>query len=141
MRDAAGGFTPGPLVCGTRGACAPRVPQPAFPKRTSAPRPARPDPGEFCRLFALPGHAHGGGKGRISTAGGYTIKHLDLLRKWVEEGKAPDTYPQLWKEMNLTIPNPPYPFMCYQDESGNWKTKRYPEGMVRRPLFDVVPED
>ena len=95
--------------------------------------------GEFCRLFALPGHAHGGGKGRISTAGGYTIKHLDLLRKWVEEGTAPETYPQLWKEMNLTIPNPPYPFMCYQDESGNWQTKRYPEGMVRRPDPAYMP--
>ena len=95
--------------------------------------------GAFCRLFALPGHAHGGGKGRISTAGGYTIKHLDLLRKWVEEGKAPETYPQLWREMNLTIPNPPYPFMCYQDESGNWKTKRYPEGMVRHPDPAYMP--
>ncbi len=95
--------------------------------------------GAFCRLFALPGHAHGGGKGRISTAGGYTIKHLDLLRKWVEEGTAPETYPQLWKEMNLTIPNPPYPFMCYQDESGNWQTKRYPEGMVRRPDPAYMP--
>ena len=95
--------------------------------------------GAFCRLFALPGHAHGGGKGRISTAGGYTIKHLDLLRKWVEEGKAPESYPQLWREMNLTIPNPPYPFMCYQDESGNWQTKRYPEGMVRRPDPAYMP--
>ena len=40
MRGAAGGFTPGPLVCGTHGAGAPCVPQPAFPERTSAPRPA-----------------------------------------------------------------------------------------------------
>ena len=34
--------------------------------------------------------------------------------------------------MNLTLPVPPYPLMCYQDDDGNWKTKRYPEGMVRR---------
>ena len=60
--------------------------------------------GEFCRLFALPGHAHGGGKGRIGTGGGYTFEHLALLRKWVEEGKAPETYPQLWREMKLTLP-------------------------------------
>ena len=97
--------------------------------------------GKFCRLFALPGHAHGGGKGRISTAGGYTVKHLALLRKWVEDGKAPDSYPQCWREMSLTIPNPPYPFVCYQDESGNWKTKRYPEGMVRHPDPAYMPCD
>ena len=97
--------------------------------------------GEFCRLFALPGHAHGGGKGRIGTGGGYTIQHLNLLRKWVEEGKAPATYPQLWREMKLTLPIPPYPFMCYQDDGGNWKTKRYPEGMVRRPDPSYMPYD
>ena len=88
---------------------------------------------EFCRLFPLPGHAHGGGKGRISTGGGYGLGHLNQLRRWVEEGVAPETYPHRWEEENLTFPIPPYPLMCYQDESGAWKTKRYPEGMVRRP--------
>ena len=97
--------------------------------------------GEFCRLFALPGHAHGGGKGRISTGGGYTVDHLDLLRKWVEEKKAPDSYPHRWKEKDLTIPVPPYPLMCYQDDAGNWKTKRYPEGVLRRPDPSYMPFD
>jgi hypothetical protein len=97
--------------------------------------------GEFCRLFALPGHAHGGGKGRISTGGGYTVDHLNLLRKWVEEKKAPDSYPHRWKEKDLTIPVPPYPLMCYQDDAGNWKTKRYPEGVLRRPDPSYMPFD
>ena len=100
---------------------------------------------EFCRLFPLPGHAHGGGKGRISTGHGYGLGHLNQLRRWVEEGVAPETYPHRWEEENLTFPIPPYPLMCYQDESGAWKTKRYPEGMVRRPdpsyyACDLKPE-
>ena len=94
---------------------------------------------EFCRLFALPGHAHGGGQGRISTGGGYTVKHLDLLRRWVEKGEAPKVYPQEWKAEKLTIPVPPYPFMCYQDAAGNWKTKRYPKGLLRRPDPSYMP--
>lgn len=88
---------------------------------------------KFCRFFALPGQAHGGGKGRVGTGAGYTYNHLNLLRKWVDDGKAPEAYPQYWREEKLSIPVPPYPMMTYQDESGNWKTKRYPEGMVRRP--------
>jgi hypothetical protein len=31
--------------------------------------------------------------------------------------------------------------MCYQDDGGNWKTKRYPEGMVRRPDSAYMPYD
>ena len=97
--------------------------------------------GEFCRLFALPGHAHGGGKGRISTAGGYGVKHFELLRRWVEKGEAPDVYPQDWKEEHLTIPVPPYPLMCYQDDAGKWKTKRYPAGLLRLPDPSYMPFD
>ena len=97
--------------------------------------------GEFCRLFALPGCAHGGGKGRISTGGSYTVKHLELLRRWVEKGEAPDAYPHEWKAEKLTIPVPPYPLMCYQDDAGNWKTKRYPEGLLRRPDPAYLPCD
>ena len=39
-RGAAGGFTPGPLVSRSRRADARRLREPAFPKRTSAPRPS-----------------------------------------------------------------------------------------------------
>ena len=88
---------------------------------------------EFCRLFPLPGHAHGGTKGRISEALGYHHGHLNQLRKWVTTGQAPETYPHHWKAENLTFPIPPYPLMCYQDDAGNWKTKRYPEGLIRHP--------
>ena len=32
--------------------------------------------------------------------------------------------------------------MCrYQDDAGNWKTKRYPEGLVRRPDPSYMPFD
>ena len=72
----------------------------------------------------------------------YGLAHVIVHRQLIQSGaaeQAPETYPQLWREMNLTIPNPPYPFMCFQDESGNWKTKRYPEGMVRHPDPAYMP--
>lgn len=87
----------------------------------------------FFRLFPLPGLAHGGGKGRIATGGGIRAVHLQLLRDWVVKGVAPETYPHEWKEEKLTIPLPPYPFMAYQDSSGAWRTRRYPENLVRKP--------
>ena len=73
--------------------------------------------GEFCRLFALPGHAHGGGKGRIGTGGGYTINHLDLLRKWVEEGKAPDI-PKAWCGVRIR------PICRMTSTSSEWRKKK-----------------
>ena len=88
----------------------------------------------FCRLFPLPGVAHGGGKGRITTGGSAIGKvHLDGLRRWVETGVAPETYPLDWPAKKLTLPIPPYPLQCYLGDDGVWKTRRYPKGMVRRP--------
>ena len=100
---------------------------------------------EFCRLFPLPGMAHGGGKGRITTSGGSVKKvHKDGLRQWVEKGIAPKTYPLAWPAKNLTLPIPPYPLQCYLGDDGEWKTRRYPEGMVRRPdlhYYEMAPLD
>lgn len=87
---------------------------------------------EFCRLFLLPGVAHGGGEGRIAVAGAEDV-HRDLLRKWVREGVPPETYPLAWPKRGLTIPVPPYPERCVMDEEGEWTRVRYPEGMVRHP--------
>lgn len=88
----------------------------------------------FCRLFPLPGVAHGGGKGRITTGGGALGKvHFEALRRWVEKGEAPETYPLKWPAKKLTLPIPPYPLQCYLGDDGKWKTRRYPKDMVRRP--------
>ena len=87
---------------------------------------------EFCRLFLLPGVAHGGGEGRIAVAGAEDV-HRDLLRKWVLKGVPPETYPLAWPKRGLTIPVPPYPERCVMDEAGAWKRIRYPENMVRHP--------
>ena len=100
---------------------------------------------EFCRLFPLPGVAHGGGKGRIATSG-ETVRpvHRDALRQWVEKGVAPKTYPLAWRAKKLTLPVPPYPLQCYLGDDGEWKTRRYPEGMVRRPdlhYYEMAPLD
>ena len=97
----------------------------------------------FCRLFPLPGLAHGGGKGRIATSGD-TVKdvHFNALRQWVEKGMAPETYPMAWPAKKLTLPIPPYPLQCYLGDDGKWKTRRYPEGMVRRPdphYYEMTP--
>ncbi len=88
---------------------------------------------DFCRLFVLPGVAHGGGKGHILRPPVRNQQYLDLLREWVAKGVAPTTLPLVWRQGGITFPLPPYPLMCYQDESGAWKNKRYPEGMIRRP--------
>ena len=88
----------------------------------------------FCRLFPLPGIAHGGGKGRIGVGEGVAGPvHYEMMRKWVTEGVAPETFPLDWPARQLTLPIPPYPLMCYQDANGAWRTRRYPEGMVRAP--------
>lgn len=87
----------------------------------------------FFRLFPLPGQAHGGGLGRISQGSGVGGAHMRLLRRWVTKGVAPDVFPHAWKAERLTIPVPPYPLQAYQDESGAWQTRRYPENMVRMP--------
>ena len=29
--------------------------------------------------------------------------------------------------------------MCYQDAAGDWKKKRYPEGLLRRPDLSYLP--
>ena len=99
----------------------------------------------FCRLFPLPGLAHGGGKGRIATSGEAVKEvHRNALRKWVEKGIAPETYPLAWPAKNLTLPIPPYPLQCYLGDDGKWKTRRYPKGMVRRPdlhYYEMAPLD
>ncbi len=87
----------------------------------------------FCRLFLMPGHAHGGGFGRIGKGGGYNAAHYRLLEDWVENGTPPETYPYAWPAEKLTFPLPPYPLTCYQDDSGAWKTRRLPDGIVRHP--------
>ena len=89
---------------------------------------------DYCRLFPLPGTAHGGGKGRITT-GGSAVGRLqhDLLRRWVTNGVAPETFPLKWPAKKLTLPIPPYPLQCYLGADGKWKTRRYPENMVRHP--------
>jgi feruloyl esterase len=88
----------------------------------------------FCRLFPLPGVAHGGGHGRITVGGAAcTGVHLDLLRRWVEDGEAPTVYPLLWRQKKLTLPIPPYPLQCYLDDNNRWQTRRYPTERVRHP--------
>ena len=89
---------------------------------------------DYCRLFPLPGTAHGGGKGRITTDGSAVGRLLhDLLRRWVTKGVAPETFPLKWPAKKLTLPIPPYPLQCYLGTDGQWKTRRYPENMVRHP--------
>ena len=56
----------------------------------------------------------------------------------------PETYPLAWPDKNLTLPIPPYPLQCYLGDDGKWKTRRYPEGMVRRPdlhYYEMAPLD
>ena len=100
---------------------------------------------DYCRLFPLPGTAHGGGKGRITTGGAAVgWPQHDLLRRWVEKGVAPETYPLVWPAKKLTLPIPPYPLQCYLGKDGKWKTRRYPENMVRHPdrrYFETMPLD
>lgn len=88
----------------------------------------------FCRLFPLPGTAHGGGAGRI-TIGERAVgnAHMDLLRRWVEQGEAPDVFPLEWPAKKLTLPIPPYPLQCYLDEGGAWRTREYSREHLRRP--------
>ena len=88
---------------------------------------------EFFRLFPLPGLAHGGGKGRIGTGGGHKGVHMQLLRDWVTKGVKPDVFVHRWPSAKLTLPVPPYPLQCYQDDAGRWQTRRYPENLVRHP--------
>ena len=89
---------------------------------------------DFCRLFVLPGVAHGGGRGRIAVAGAGD-RHRDLLRRWVREGVAPEIYPLAWPQRKLEIPVPPYPERTYHDKAGNWLRSRYRENAVRHPHF------
>ena len=88
----------------------------------------------FCRFFPLPGTAHGGGAGRI-TIGERAVgnAHMDLLRRWVEQGEAPDVFPLEWPAKKLTLPIPPYPLQCYLDERGAWRTREYSREHLRRP--------
>ena len=87
---------------------------------------------KFCRLFAMPGVAHGGGEGRVKRPGTTKGLAFPLVRAWVEIGKAPESMP-LAIRPGETMPIPPYPLMAYKDGSGAWKTKRYPNGAVRHP--------
>ena len=87
---------------------------------------------KFCRLFAMPGVAHGGGEGRVKRPGTTKGLAFPLIRAWVEIGKAPESMP-LAIRPGETMPIPPYPLMAYKDGSGAWKTKRYPNGAVRHP--------
>ena len=97
----------------------------------------------FCRLFPLPGVAHGGGRGRITTGGGAVGKvHFEALRQWVEKDVPPAEYPLAWPAKKLTLPIPPYPLQCYLGDDGKWKTRRYPKNMVRRPdrrYYEMTP--
>lgn len=88
---------------------------------------------KFCRLFLLPGHAHGGGKGRISCGCGFGKPHCEMLERWVEKDIAPETFPYRWQAEKITLPIPPYPLMCYLDDREKWRTRPLPAGRVRRP--------
>ena len=80
---------------------------------------------EHCRLFCIPGGAHGGGKGRAMAGGPDDGTLRQALVKWVEEGVAPERLPNVFKQMKASkkVVYPEiaaYPGLLVQDDAGKW---------------------
>ena len=86
---------------------------------------------ERCRLFCMPGVAHGGGKGRATQgAAGSPSLHKAIV-EWVEERKAPDKIVIRDGVRKLDLPVATYPGLFVQDGAGEWARVELPRSKPR----------
>ena len=98
----------------------------------------------FYRLFAVPGCAHGGGKGRVMTMTPDGPALWRQLIDWREKSVAPERFMTRWKDENLDLPVAPYPRRLVMDGDGRWIEREFDRRVVRSvdPFYlqcDVTP--
>ena len=86
---------------------------------------------EFYRVFAVPGCAHGGGKGRAMTKSPDGPALWRQLADWREHGRAPERYITNWKSEGLELPVAPYPKRFVRDEKGAWVERSFDRRAIR----------
>ena len=81
---------------------------------------------ESCRLFCMPGGAHGGGKGRAFTGGpGQGENVRQAMVAWREKGVAPDKL-DIKTYHDGVIPLATYPGLFVRESSGGWRRVETP---------------
>ncbi len=75
---------------------------------------------EHCRLFCMPGVAHGGGKGRATQGAAGSPSLAKAIVEWVENGTAPDRIIVRDGVRKMNFPVATYPGLFVQDENGAW---------------------
>ena len=86
---------------------------------------------EHCRLFCMPGVAHGGGKGRATQgAAGSPSLHKAIV-EWVENGKAPDRIVIRDGVRKRDVPVATYPGLFVQDGTRAWTRVERPRSKPR----------
>lgn len=86
---------------------------------------------EFYRVFAVPGCAHGGGKGRAMTVTPDGPALWRQLIDWREKSIAPERFMTRWKDRGLDMPVAPYPNRLVMDGSGRWVERRFDRDAIR----------
>ena len=86
---------------------------------------------DYFRLFCLPGCAHGGGKGRVTTGSPSGAAVRRLLVEWREKGVAPEKLVVKWKSAKISLPVAPYPGLYVKDVDGKWRVTEAKRGVPR----------
>ena len=86
---------------------------------------------DHCRLFCMPGVAHGGGKGRATQGAAGTPSLTKAIVEWVENGKAPDRIIVRDGTRKMDFPVATYPGLFVKDEKGEWIRVERPRSKPR----------
>ncbi len=79
-----------------------------------------------CRLFCMPGVAHGGGKGRATQGAAGSPSLNKAIVEWVENGKAPDRIIVRDGVRKMDFPVATYPGLFVKNEKGEWTREERP---------------
>lgn len=89
---------------------------------------------ERCRLFCMPGVAHGGGKGRATQGAAGSLSLNKAIVEWVENGKAPDRIIVRDAVRGMDFPVATYPGLFVDDGKGGWTRVERPRS---KPLLSA----
>ena len=85
----------------------------------------------FYRLFAIPGCAHGGGKGRAMTCPPCGPDQWKQIVDWRERGCAPERFITYWKPEKFKMPVAVYPKRLVMDGDGKWVEREFDRTAIR----------